>query len=240
MSASRIAPASVRPGSRRWPGLSRKKVTLALASTAAPRILPVSPSIPEGTSTASTWPPARAKALMRSMIAFASPSMSRARPAPNRASITQSAWARSIRGRGKDRTLIASGGERRIAFQGLAAAEQAQFNRIAARRQEPPGDEAVAPIAAGAAENGDPAAGPGKPRRFVSDRETRPLHERDARRSGRNRKAVGFAHFSWRQKLRVGSGIAHGREGARGLARGARGPKTPFPSRRILLYRAPR
>ena len=59
MSARRIAPQSDRPGSSRWPGLRRKKVTLAVASTATPRTLPVAPSTPEGTSTASTAPPAR-------------------------------------------------------------------------------------------------------------------------------------------------------------------------------------
>ena len=91
MSASRIVPHSARAGRSRWPGFRRKNVTLALASTATPRALPLAPSTPEGTSTASTRPPRRANALMRSMIAFASPSISRASPVPNSASITQSA-----------------------------------------------------------------------------------------------------------------------------------------------------
>ena len=137
-----------------------------------------------------------------------------------------------------DRSLVASGGERRIALQGLAAAEQSELDRIAARRQEPRSDEAIAAIAARAAENGDPAARPREPRRFVSDREPRPLHEHDARRSRRNREAVGPAHFSGRQQLRIGSGIAHGSEGARRSRRDARGQKRPS-HRAAFCYIAP-
>ena len=48
MSARRILPQSARPGSSRWPGLRRKKVTLDVASTATPRTLPLAPSTPEG------------------------------------------------------------------------------------------------------------------------------------------------------------------------------------------------
>ena len=128
----------------------------------------------------------------------------------------------------EDRPLIASGGERRIAFQRVASAKQSELDRIAARRQEPRGYETVAAVAARATENGDPAARLCEPRRFVSDREPRPLHKRDARRSGRNRKAVGLAHFSRPQQLRVGSGIAHGNEGARG-SRATQGPKNALP-----------
>ena len=109
------------------------------------------------------------------------------------------------RGGGEDRALIARG-ERRIAFQGFGPAEKAEFDRVAALVEQPCGDKAVAAVAAGAAENGDPASRSREPRRFVGDRETRPLHELDARRSGRNRKAISFAHFGWRQQ----SGYADG------------------------------
>ena len=202
-----------------------------------PRTLPVSPSMPEGTSTASTRPPARAKPLTRSMIAFASPSMSRASPAPNSASI-DAVGAREVNRRSVEgRPGIARGGERRIAFQRVAPAEQSDLDRISAESEQPRGDEAVAAVAAGAAEDGDPAARLREPRRLVGDRETRPLHERNAGRSGRNRKAIGLAHFSGRQQFRERQGIAHGGEGAR-RSRAAQAAKTRFPSRGILLYPA--
>ena len=130
-------------------------------------------------------------------------------------------------GGGEDRALIVTRGERRVAFQGVAAAEQAELDRIAALAQEPRGDEAVAAVAAGAAEHGDPAARLREPRRFVSNRKPRPLHERDARRSRRNRKAVGPAHFSWRQQFRERQGVRHGGEGARGSRAAQGGQKRP-------------
>ena len=43
---------ATRPGSSKWPGLRRKKVMVRVASIAAPRICPLEPSMPEGTSTA--------------------------------------------------------------------------------------------------------------------------------------------------------------------------------------------
>ncbi len=128
----------------------------------------------------------------------------------------------------EDRAGPASGGERGVAFQGVAAAKQPEFDPIAARSQEPRGDETVAAVAAGPAQNGDPAARFREPRRFVGDRETRPLHELNARRSGRNRNAVGPAHFSRRQQFRERHGIAHGREGAR-RSRAAQGAKNALP-----------
>ena len=59
MSARSMRPHRAGPGRRRCPGLSRKKVTVTSASIAAPRGWPVSPSSPEGTSTATTRPPRR-------------------------------------------------------------------------------------------------------------------------------------------------------------------------------------
>ena len=114
--------------------MSRKKVTLALASTAAPRILPVSPSIPEGTSTASTRPPARAESVdpLDDRLRFA---IDVAREPGAEQSVDHAVGLGEVdRGGVEDRALIASGGERRVAFQGVAAAEQAEFDRIAALR----------------------------------------------------------------------------------------------------------
>ena len=47
------SPHSARPGSSRWPGLRRKKVTVRVACTTGPSARPVVPSRPLGTSTAS-------------------------------------------------------------------------------------------------------------------------------------------------------------------------------------------
>ena len=146
--------------------------------------------------------------------------------------------AREVNRRGVEgRSGIASGGERRIAFQRLAPAEQSDLDRVSAQSEQPRGDEAVAAVPAGPAEDGDPAARLREPRRLVSDRKPRPLHERNPRRSGRNRKAIGLAHFNGRQQFRERQGIAHEGEGARRSC-AAQAAKTRFPSRGILLYPA--
>jgi hypothetical protein len=55
MSLTTISPHSARPGSNRWPGFLRKKVTVSAAFTATPpRGWPVSPERPLGTSIAAT------------------------------------------------------------------------------------------------------------------------------------------------------------------------------------------
>ena len=51
------SPHSARPGSSRWPGLSRKNVTVRVACTTGPPAVPVVPSRPLGTSTATTGLP---------------------------------------------------------------------------------------------------------------------------------------------------------------------------------------
>ena len=153
--------------------------------------------------------------------------------------MTQAAPCRIERRGVEDPPLIARGGERRIAFQRVALAQEPELDRVAALSQKARGDEAVAAIAARAAEDDDPAARPGKPRRFVGDRKAGPLHERDARRSGGDGEAVSLAHFGRGQELRMRLGIEHGGEGARPCAP-AQAAKTRFPSPRILLYPAPR
>ncbi len=85
ISATVTGPHRRRPGSSRWPGFLRTNVTVAVAFTTGPRGAPVSPSRPDGTSTASTGTP---EPLTRATRAAAAPSSGRERPAPNRASIT--------------------------------------------------------------------------------------------------------------------------------------------------------
>ena len=96
MSTSRIVPQSARPGSSRWPGLSRKKVTLAVASTATPRTAP-GRAVDAGRNVHREHPPSAAPVGVDPPTSVrASPSRSRASPAPNSASITQAAPSRSI------------------------------------------------------------------------------------------------------------------------------------------------
>ena len=86
ISATVTAPQSSRPGSSRWPGFLRKKVTVRSArKTTSPSTAPLSPESPLGTSTATTG---RARARTASAARRAAPSSGRVRPAPNRASIT--------------------------------------------------------------------------------------------------------------------------------------------------------
>ena len=240
MSTRRIAPASARPGSRRWPGFSRKKVTLAVASTASPRILPVSPSIPEGTSTASTRPACMAEGVdpLDDRLRFA---IDVARKPRAEQSVDHAVGSSEVNCRGgEDRARIASGGERGIAFQGVSTAEQAEFDRVAALAEQAAGDEAVAAVASRAAEHDDPAARLRKPRRFVSDRKPRPLHELNARRSRPKSQSGRPCSFQLASRVPETPWDRAWRRRCASLALGARGPKTPFPSRRILLYRASR
>ncbi|GAV36595.1 hypothetical protein ROTAS13_04283 [Roseomonas sp. TAS13] len=85
ISASSTSPQNSRPGSSRWPGFSRAKVTVATARAAWPRTCPVPPSTPLGTSTARTG-----AAMARSTSATVL-STGRDRPAPKTASTTTSA-----------------------------------------------------------------------------------------------------------------------------------------------------
>ncbi len=163
-----------------------------------------------------------------------------AREAGAEQGVDHTSGAVRIKRRGvEDPPVIARGGERRIAFQRFAFAQEPKLDRVAALSQKARGDEAVAAIAARAAEDDDPAARFGEPRRFVGDRKAGPLHERDARRSGGDGEAVSLAHFGRGQELGARAGIEHGGEGARAGAR-AQAAKTRFPSPGILLYPAPR
>ena len=91
----------------------------------------------------------------------------------------------------------------------FAPADEPEFNRVAALCQEPPGDEAVAAVAAGPAEDDDAAARIREPRPLVGHREARALHQRDAWCSGGHGEAVGLAHFGRGQELRASRGIEH-------------------------------
>ena len=237
MSASLIAPQSARPGSSRWPGLRRKKVTLALASTSDATDT-AGFAVDPGWDVHSDHAPAGVCESVEALDDHLRFAVDVAREPGPEQRVDHAVGARDINRRSVEgRPRIARGGERRIAFQRVAPTEQSDLDLVSARGKQPRGDEAVAAVAAGAADDGDPAARLCQPRRLVGDRETSPLHKRDARRSGRDRKAIGLAHLSGRQQFRERLWIAHGSEGARGL-RHAQASKTRFPSRRILVYPA--
>src|SRR5665213_2686536 len=86
--ATLVSPQFSRPGSSKWPGLRRKKVTVSAAFGATPRIAPLAPSTPLGTSTATTG---RSRAFSAPIISAAMPPTARVRPAPNSASTTSPA-----------------------------------------------------------------------------------------------------------------------------------------------------
>ena len=118
MSASRTSPHSARPGSSRWPGFRRKKVTVAGRLHDGPRAAPVLPSRPLGTSTATTGLP---EALMAATTSAATPSSGRDRPAPNSASTMRSAPASVAGAERLDRLAPARRHRGRVALQRVAA-----------------------------------------------------------------------------------------------------------------------
>ena len=153
MSATSTGPQCSRPGSSRWPGFRRKKVTVSLARTAAPITAPLSPLMPLGRSTAITGTPA---ALIASIIARAGPSTGRSRPAPNSASTMRSAPA-SAAGVGRlHRPVQLPRRLRRVALEPVAVAEQQQPDRIAAFGEDARADKTVAAVVARAGDDADP------------------------------------------------------------------------------------
>lgn len=97
------------------------------------------------------------------------------------------------------------GGPGGVAAQGLTRAEQRQRHLTATLDQKPGGDEAIAAVIAGPAENGDARGARPFPahefQRRVRDRLARRLHQHGARRSSGNSQPVGFRHFGGGEKL---------------------------------------
>ena len=134
MSASRIAPASVRPGSRRWPGFEPKEghARAGFDRDAANLAgFPVDSGGNVDREHAAPCPPEGVDPL-DDRLRFA---VDVARKTGAEQGVDHAIGSgKGDCGGGEDRALIAAGGERRVAFQGVAAAEQAQFDRIAALR----------------------------------------------------------------------------------------------------------
>ena len=152
MSATRTSPHSSRPGSSRWPGFRRKKVTVRVACTTAPSARPVVPSRPLGTSTASTGLP---DALMAATTSAATPSSGRESPAPNSASTMTSAPAERSGRQRLDIRPPALSHSGRIAVEPLARPRSADPHAIALLPQQPRRHKAVAAVVAGPAHHGD-------------------------------------------------------------------------------------
>ena len=126
MSATSTAPQWARPGISRWPGFRATKVTVRVALTAMPRTAPVSPSIPEGRSTARIGRP---EAFDPVDDCRAAPSMSRARPAPNSASMIRSASAKDAAPPARPDRPSPGPRPRRVARQSLPARREGTGTR---------------------------------------------------------------------------------------------------------------
>ncbi len=88
MSATVTTPACARPGSKTRPGFVAAKVTVRSAVITGPSTAPVSPSAPDGMSTATT---STGAAAIAPTTQAASPASAPRKPVPNMASTTTSA-----------------------------------------------------------------------------------------------------------------------------------------------------
>jgi hypothetical protein len=144
--------------------LRRKNVTVSAALTASPITAPVVPLIPLGRSTAMH---AGAVAFMASIIARATPSTGRSRPAPNSASTTDVGRHQALgcrRAQGPGPALRRRGC---VALEPLAVADEQQSDPVPAFGQQAGRDEAVAAVVARPRHHGD-ARARRMPRRDVS------------------------------------------------------------------------
>ena len=156
MSATRDRPA-MKPARQQQHGRSCAGRTSPFPrpSTATPITAPVVPLMPLGRSTART----RGAAFMASIMARATPSTGRSRPAPNRASMTI-IGRRSRRSASRARRGRSSAGRPRgrIALEPRTVAGQQQPDAIAALGQQAGGNEAIAAIVARPGHDGDARA----------------------------------------------------------------------------------
>jgi hypothetical protein len=97
------------------------------------------------------------------------------------------------RGDRLDRARPTGGGERRVAREPPAVAQEVEAHREAGVRQDPCRDEAVPAVVARPAGHDDGPAPP-QAERGVGHARAGSFHQRDPRHAGRDRLAVGFAH----------------------------------------------
>ncbi len=125
--------------------------------------------------------------------------------------------------RSADRPLEARSGDRGVAAERLAPAEETKLDGKAASREEPRRDETVAAVVTGTADDDDQPPRAREPRSLVRDGEPRALHQRDAGRSGRDGRPVGLAHLGRRQQFGVLQRVQHAGLGWRRAAPAASG-----------------
>ena len=190
MSASTTSPMCSRPGRSRWPGFSRQKVTVQHARGAAPRMAPVPPWTPDGTSTATTG-----RLPLEQMLddGQGAPVSGRSRPAPKSASTTSSAPSKPSTATGSTgpSQLEAAQAASPLSRSGPTSAASRTGQPAAA---QPPGDDE--PVAAIVAR---PAEDQGRLRREASgdgagDRPAGVLHQPGAGMAGRDRRPVDRRH----------------------------------------------
>ena len=156
ISATSSAPQCSRPGSSRWPGLRRKKVTVCVAlhrrtHDRAARAVDAARQVDRDHRRA------RRDSSPRSSRA-AAPSPSRSRPAPNSASTIRASGSIAPGAAASIGPVHRAAASPASPLSLLAVADEQHPHRVAALGQNARGDEAVAAIVAGAGHDGDRAA----------------------------------------------------------------------------------
>ena len=179
---------------------------MQVACTTGPRLAPVVPSRPLGTSTATTGLP---EALMAATTSAAIPSRGRDRPAPNRASMIEVGVGKRGRVERLDGLAPALRHCGSVALQRFAAAEQSEAHPVSLLAQEPRRHEAVAAVVAGPADDRDRGPRPRCERDCgVGHGAAGVLHQHEARHAVRRSKGVGTAHLGRCEQFVAGQGFS--------------------------------
>ncbi len=172
--------------------------------------------MPLGRSTATIGAPHE---FIASIIARASPSTTRLRPAPNSASTMTPAPATASGFAGSIVPRPASAPPRAASpLSAAASPSEQQPHRIAALGQHPRRHEAIAAIVARACNHED-ACPERMTRDRVGDRAAGPFHELDPRDAARNGEPVALRHFVRRQELDHGNATLPGGQNSDNAAR---------------------
>ena len=223
ISATSTGPQCSRPGSSRWPGLRRKKVTVSLASH---RRAHHRAACAVDAARQIDRDDRRAGRVDRLDHRARRPLDRPVEPgAEQRIDDERRRRRGSPASAGSTGPLQRCAASRRIALELVAVAEQQQPDRIAALGQEPGATKPSPPLLPGPATTHDRTAG-GLPRDRVGDRPAGVFHQADAGRAARDRQAVGLGHLarwsaarSWRghyRRLAVTPTIATGLDHAVG------------------------
>ncbi len=191
-------PAQLRPGSSRWPGFIRKKVTVQVACTHR-----------AGGRARRAVEPARHvdrhNRLARSIDGghhLGRGAVERPRQPGAEQGIDDDLGARERRGAERLRLAPARRHFRRIALQRVTAAEQTEPHLVAALAQQARRHEPVAAIVPGPARHGDGRAGTrSKRRRRIGHGTPGILHQDEPRHAALRRQTIGAAHLGCGQQF---------------------------------------